>query len=51
MPVAITTAFPCPYVAAVPLKTMLSRSPRGTSSEIAAISFVMGRLSEAVPIS
>ena len=36
---------PCPYVAAVPLKTMLSRSPSGTSSAIAAVSFVTGRLS------
>ena len=45
MPVAVTTALPCPYVAAVPLKTMLSRSPRGTSSRIGAIPFVTGRLS------
>ena len=45
MPVAVTTALPCPYVAAVPLKTMLSRSPRGTSSEIGAIPFVTGTLS------
>jgi hypothetical protein len=34
MPVAVTIALPCPYVAAVPLKIMLSRSPSGTSSEI-----------------
>ncbi len=45
IPVAVTTARACPYVAAVPLKTMLVRSPSGTSRSMASVSLVTGRLS------
>jgi hypothetical protein len=45
IPVATTTAFPRPYVAAVPLHTMLWRSPSPASFSIAAVSLATGRLS------
>jgi hypothetical protein len=45
MPVAVTTARPRPYVAAVPLKIMLWRSPTPTSSPIGSTCFATGRLS------
>ena len=45
IPVATTTARPWPYVAAVPLKIMLWRSPSAASSGIGATSFETGRLS------
>ena len=45
VPVAVTTAIPRPYVAAVPLKSMLCRSPSPTSPTIGAASFSTGRLS------
>ena len=45
MPVVTTTALPWPYVAAVPLKTMLRRSPSPASSPIGRVSFSTGTLS------
>ena len=45
MPVAVTTAKPRPYVAAVPLKTMFVLSPSDTSSATAATSLATGKLS------
>ena len=45
IPVAVTTARPRPYVATVPLKSMLWRSPRPTSAGIGSVSFATGRLS------
>ncbi len=45
IPVATTTARPCPYVAAVPLKIILCRSPREASFCMGAASFGTGKLS------
>ena len=45
MPVAVTTARPRPRVTAVPLKTMLTRSPRAAGSPRAVTSFSTGSLS------
>ena len=43
MPVAVTTALPCPYVAAVPLKTMLCRRPAAPRRQSARRLFVTGQ--------